>query len=78
MPSPTVRLQLWSTEDGDVVIIGTHDIALATRMLAKYQGCPVVGQMGTSWVLLGQNEHGEFWEHVQAGTPGALPACTWG
>jgi len=69
--------QVWCTEDGDLIVVGTHDVALARTLAEAEVGEPLTDEPGQGWVMVGRDEHGEFWRHVNPGTPGAIPSCGW-
>lgn len=69
--------QAWVDEDGSAVVIGTHDVELAARLMLAETGTEP-DPLTPCWVVI-VDEPGEplGWRFVEAGAPHAIPACGW-
>lgn len=71
--------QAWVDEDGDAIVIGTHDVDLAAELMLGETGEPVSRPGQPCWVVIDIDDAGQRvgWRFAEAGTAHAIPACGW-
>lgn len=67
--------EVWCDEDGDFIVLGTHDLPLARALIDAEFGEKTTMPLGTGWVVVGHEGDIEYWRHATADDPGAIPAC---